>query len=437
MSERIMNDSPAIAEAVAAQRDFAAGLFDDLRALSIDEPGVTRDPYGEGENKAHRQFALVARECGFEVSTDFAANSFATLPGRDRAAPRIVIGSHLDSVPHGGNFDGAAGVVAGLTAMRALRSLGVEATCDLTTMAIRAEESMWFRVSYLGSRAALGTLPTSALDATRVDTGRTLADQMRECGADPECVARGDASLAPESVAAYAELHIEQAPSLLVDGLPMAVCTAVPGNFRYPNARVIGEYNHVGLPRRFRRDAVTGAVDVASYLDDVWQANEAAGRPMAVTIGQFFTDPEQHSLTHVPGEVRFSLDVRCYDEAQLASLEADLLDALADIEARRGVRIDLGPRTGVPVGTMAPELIAALTESARRQDVPSILLGSPGSHDAAAFAAAGVPTAMILLRNANGSHNPDEAMEIDDFMAGTTVLTDWLFNAVSDAASLR
>ena len=101
-----------------------------------------------------------------------------TRPGRDRTAPRVVIGSHLDSVPHGGNFDGAAGVVAGLVALAALQRLGIEPDCDITVMGIRAEESIWFQVSYIGSRGALGTLPDGALDVRRIDTGRTLAEHI-------------------------------------------------------------------------------------------------------------------------------------------------------------------------------------------------------------------------------------------------------------------
>src|SRR5580658_9654601 len=101
-----------------------------------------------------------------------------TLTGRDRAAKSIVIGSHLDSVPHGGNFDGAAGVLAGLATVGALRALNLTPDCDIVVMGIRAEESVWFQVSYIGSRASLGTLPDGALDVRRVDTGRTLADHV-------------------------------------------------------------------------------------------------------------------------------------------------------------------------------------------------------------------------------------------------------------------
>jgi len=164
-----------IGAAVAEQRELATRLFDQLRRDGLDEPGVTRDPYGAGEQRAHATATDVAQRLGLRIEHDAAANLYMTLPGRDPAAKRVVVGSHLDSVPHGGNFDGAAGVVAGLVAVAALQRLGITLACDLTVMGIRAEESIWFQVSYIGSRGALGTLPDGALDVRRIDTGRTLA----------------------------------------------------------------------------------------------------------------------------------------------------------------------------------------------------------------------------------------------------------------------
>lgn len=407
-------------------RDEAVSIFDALATGSSDFPGVTRAPYAEGENFAHELMSNRARAMGLDVSSDAAANTFMTMRGRDRASPRIVIGSHLDSVRHGGNFDGAAGVVAGLLAMSALRSLGLEPDCDITTMGVRAEESAWFQVSYVGSRSALGTLPKGALDSKRVDSGRTLFDHMKSVGADPAAIRQGQRSIDPASVRAFFEVHIEQAPSLVEARLPIGICTGIPGNFRYPDVRITGSTGHVGLPRRFRQDVVFAAADFVGALDAIWKEFEAKGMPMACTLGRFYTDPAQHSMTVVPGEFNFSLDVRAYDTRQLEDVEARVLGAIPDIEERRHVRFDLGQRASAAVGNVDSEIRDQLQRAATLLDIPSMTLGSPGSHDAAAFAAAGVPMAMIFVRNPNGSHNPDEAMEIDDFLKATAVLTYWL-----------
>lgn len=415
---------------VIASRDVAEALFDELAKSTSDAPGVTRAPYGEGESFAHQLMASHASSAGFYVSRDAAANTYMTLPGKDRMAPRILIGSHLDSVRHGGNFDGAAGVVAGLVAMSALNALKLKPECDITTMGVRAEESAWFQVSYVGSRSALGTLPAGALDATRIDSGRTLFEHMQSCGADPAAIKRGFRAVDPRSVRAFVELHIEQAPSLVDAALPVGICTGIPGNFRHPNGKIIGQYGHVGLPRRFRSDAVFAAADFANALDLIWEEFEAKGMPMACTLGRFHTDPDQHSMTIVPGEFNFSLDVRAYDENQLQNFEARMLQAISGIEARRRVTFDLGQRANAAVGTVDKAIMNQLQEAAARLNIPSMTLGSPGSHDAAAFAAAGVPMAMIFVRNRNGSHNPDESMEIDDFLQATALLTFWLASHV-------
>jgi N-carbamoyl-L-amino-acid hydrolase len=415
-------------ETVFSLRQQANQLFDQLREGSVDSArgGVTRDTYGPGEQFAHELMAHAARELGLELRTDHVLNTYMTWPGRDRSKPAIVIGSHLDSVPAGGNYDGAAGVVAGLIAVSALQQQGFSPERDITVMGIRAEESMWFGYSYVGSRGALGMLKPEALDKRRIDTGRTLADHLSSAGGDPEAVRRGDAFLKPDNIAAFLELHIEQAPSMAYDGHAIAIGKAIPGNFRYPKVQIRGEYGHVGLPRRFRRDAALAGADLFTALDRIWSQWDSAGRPMACTIGEFHTDPDRHGLTIVSGDFSFSLDVRAYDPADLHELEAAFLEEVRATEARRGVSIRLGARASAPVAKADPTLSTQLEDCARAMGLPAPGLLSPASHDAAAFCAAGVPYGFIFVRNRNGSHHPDEHMDIDDFLKATAVLSTWL-----------
>ncbi len=423
-------EAATLLSAVEAERGRAVALFDRLREDGADAPGVSRDPYGAGEQRAHATIAAEAERLGLEIDHDAAANLYMTLPGRDRLARKVMVGSHLNSVPHGGNFDGAAGVVAGLVAVAVLRRLGVAPSCDLTVMGIRAEESIWFQVSYIGSRGALGLLPNGALEARRSDTGQTLAEHVASCGGDPDRLAAGARHLDPARLRAFVELHIEQAPGLVEAGKPVAICTGIPGNFRFPDARIEGSHDHVGLPRRFRRDAALAGAEFAMALDRLWEERDASGVPMACTIGQFHTDPAAHGLTIVPGEFHFSLDVRAYDAVVLADLEREVRAIVAGIEQRRGVRFHLGPRAAAAIGPVDPAIKAGLEGAAAALGVPTIELGSPASHDAAAFAAAGVPMGMVFVRNENGSHNPREAMTIDDFLAGAAVMTAWLANTL-------
>jgi N-carbamoyl-L-amino-acid hydrolase len=419
-------DAAGIRAAVNASRDFATDLFNRLRRDGLDDPGVTRDPYGPGEQRAHATCADTAAAMGLTIERDAASNLYMTLPGGDPSAKRIVIGSHLDSVPHGGNFDGAAGVVAGLVAIQALRRLQASPRRDITVMGIRAEESVWFQVSYIGSRSALGILPDGSLDARRTDTGRTQAEHISACGGDPDRLRSGQRHLDPMRLHAFLELHIEQAPSLVESGKSVGIGTGVPGNFRYPDAWIEGNTDHVGLPRRFRRDAAMAGAEFAMALDRLWEEYDRRGIAMACTFGRFHTDLKQHGLTIVPGSFHFSLDVRAYNEAVLSELDRRVDTIIADIERSRGVTFHRGGKARAAVGLVDPDIGSALARDAAGLGIATIALGSPASHDAAAFAACGVPMGMIFVRNENGSHNPREAMAIEDFLDGAAVLTAWL-----------
>ena len=427
-------DPSAVAESVAAQHTLVQRLLDAVARIGSDPPGITRDAYGRGENEAQALVAETARAIGLETRTDAACNLHMTWPGADRSAKRIALGSHLDSVVQGGNFDGAAGVIGGLAALSALRALGLRPRADLLLLALRCEEAVWFQLGLIGSRAALGTLPREALARRRLGTEQTLAEHMRACGGDPTRLAEGTPLIAPASLAAFLEIHIEQAPSLLEADIPIGVCTGIPGNVRHPRIRIHGEDAHVGLPRRFRRDAALAGADFALRLERLWEAEEAAGRPMAFTLGRFHTLADRHAMTVVPGAFEMSLDLRAWDAAHLAALEQQLHVEVRAVEARRGVTVRLGERNSGAVGPCDATIRAQLGTAAGRLGIPQHPLPSPASHDAANFAAAGVPAGMLLVRNRHGSHNPKEAMETDDLMAAVSILALWLAEQACDPA---
>ncbi len=411
---------------------FADDLFASLRSGSADpvRGGVTRDTYGRGEQFAHDLVAGRAHDMGLSVWHDHMCNTYMAWPGTDRRAPAIVVGSHLDSVPGGGNFDGAAGVVAGLVAVEALKRRGLRPARDLVVMGIRAEESVWFRFSYIGSRGALGLLEPTALESRRIDTGRTLEDHLLETGGDPSAVRASRAVLSRSNVASFLEVHIEQAPSLAQAGLPIAVGTAIPGNFRHPDVAIAGEYGHVGLARRFRRDAALAGAEIFTELDALWERWDGNGRSMAFTIGEFQTNASRHGMTTVPGEFRFSLDARAYDEADLRELEVGFRAIVRQVEKKRAVKVELGGRTSAEVAKADATLIAQLDDCARQLGIASTHLLSPASHDAAAFCAAGIPYGFVFIRNPNGSHHRDESMAIEDFLLATAVLARHLETAL-------
>jgi beta-ureidopropionase / N-carbamoyl-L-amino-acid hydrolase len=412
--------------------DLAARLFADLHAAAaVPEGGVTREAYGAGEAKAHAIVRAAAETVGLECRVDPAGNMLLTLPGRDRAAPAVVLGSHLDSVPNGGDYDGPAGVLAGLAVAAGLKRAGVVPARDLVVLVIRAEEGgAWFPTSFPGSNAALGRLKPEALAVRRLDSGRTLAEHMREEGFDPEAVRAGACLLPPKKVAAYVEVHIEQGPVLDAARIPVGVVSGIPGSRRLRAARVLGEYNHSGAtPRRWRADAAMALAELAYKVDERWAELDAEGRQLVCTFCVLATAPEA-GFTKIAGEAGFQLDVRSVEAANVDAIFERLHALIPRIEARRGVRFELGEEARAAPTPMAPSVRAGLAAAARDLGITHREMPSGGGHDAVAFAQAGVPAGMLFVRNQNGSHNPHEAMRMEDFAAAVAVLARWTETAL-------
>ncbi|RUX20401.1 Zn-dependent hydrolase [Mesorhizobium sp. M2A.F.Ca.ET.042.01.1.1] len=400
---------------LTAGGQLAGRILETLAEATADAPGVTRVSYGPGERFAHDLVRNEGEKLGAVARTDAAGNLYLTLSGRDPNLPALVVGSHLDSVAHGGNFDGAAGVVAGLALMAELMAQGIRLPRDLVVLATRAEEAVWFPLSYPGSQVALGLLDPEALEAKRSDSGRTLADHMREEGFDPDAVRRGVPGIDADKIAAFVEVHIEQGPRLVAAGAPVGIVTGIAGGFRYVDAKCLGAYAHSGAEPRFaRHDAVLGFADLVAALEIEWDAFEREGHEATITFGRLQSDPTQHGGSRVLGELGFTLDVRSADATVLERVEARLRTILPEVSARRGVAFELGQRFTWEPATMSPGLIAGLDRAATALQIRAPHVPSGAGHDAATFAGASIPTAMVFVRNENGSHNPHEAMEIAD-----------------------
>jgi N-carbamoyl-L-amino-acid hydrolase len=408
-----------MAVAIQPDLDLAAALFAGLGRATRRGRGIVRDSYGPGEQAAHDLARSASGEIGLEAAVDAIGNLFVTLPGRDRGAPRILIGSHLDSVPQGGNYDGAAGVVAGLCILSAMRRAGVMPECDLSVMAIRAEESAWFDVPYVGSAGAFGLLDPACLSTPRSDNGQSLEAAMRQQGFDPQPIRERRRLLDPSRIRAYLELHIEQGPTLVAEGLPAGIVSGIRGCKRFRNARCTGEYAHSGaVARRHRRDAVAATVAFLHHMETVWLQQEEAGADLVLTAGELCTDPALHGPSKIAGETHFVLDLRSLSDATMAAVATEARDAAVRIGAAYRVSIDLGATSDSPAAVMDRRLRSSLLGLLERP----FEMASGAGHDAAVFAKLGIPSAMIFVRNEHGSHNADEAMSLDDFAVGARTL---------------
>ncbi len=398
-------------------------LFAAIARESRDGDGVTRDAFGEAETRAGRLLIAFAEREGLEARFDSVGNATFALAEHDGRDPEILVASHIDSVPRGGNYDGLAGVIAGLALLTACRRAAILPRRAVRVIGFRGEESPWFGTAYLGSRLLAGQFKRAELGALRrFDTGRSLAEHMEDLGL---AVPAGDPAPAMPlaQVKAYFELHIEQAPLLEAIDCPLGVASAIRGNIRYPFAKCFGAYAHSGaVPRHLRSDALLATAKLLAYADQEWAALVARGNDdLVFTCGICHTDPVEHAMTKVPGETTFSLNIGGTRNAIMDELHARLLERSRILAQEHRVRFDLGPRVGTPAVELDETLRRMVTESAQALGVGLHVMPTVG-HDAAIFARMGIPTSVILVRNANGSHNPAEHMDMDDFMKGVAVL---------------
>lgn len=415
----------AVAGAVERQLAFAESFFAELADRTRDGEGVTRAAFSPQDQIGIDMLESAGRDLGLEIDHDPAGNVYLTLPGRDRTKPAVLMGSHMDTVPVGGNYDGAAGALAGLVTIAALKDMGVEPECDLRCVGLRGEESVWYGIAYIGSRLAVGSLDPSELgQLVRGDTGRTLAEHMRELDIDPDPLKDAAPYIDAANTRAFLELHIEQGPILIDRGMPAAIPTVIRGNARFPYARCIGEYAHsAAVPRLGRKDALLATVELIGALDAVWQEVEAEGHPDTVfTVGKLYTDAAEHAMTKVPGECRFTLNFGGTSAELLARLRQRTEVLAEEIAERRNVVFELGDCVGSDPTPIDEGLRSRLRRAADAMNIGVVDMPTVG-HDASIFARAGIPSAMVLVRNQHGSHNAREAMEIGDFGEGVKLIT--------------
>jgi N-carbamoyl-L-amino-acid hydrolase len=411
--------------AIRSLRPLAEGLFDELRRLSYDGVGVTRECFGPLETAAQELIAAAARAHRLEVGRDRASNLVVTLPGQEPRAPFVATGSHLDTVPQGGNYDGAAGVVAGLLALISVKQRGIVPRRSLKLLALRGEESAWFGKSWIGSHALFGRLTEKDLRRPRVDTGRPLQAYLSDVGADVDAIAGGEPLLDVSDVAAFIETHIEQGPVLESGALPLGIVTGIYGNLRHMSVVCRGEAAHAGAtPRHLRRDAVVAIADLIMRMDAEWARMLDEGKHMTLTHGIIGTHAEEHAISRVAGEARFSVELRAEDAETLQALHRTLRSEAQSVGHTRGVSFEFDEPIVNQPARMHPSLVQRLEALCSRARVPCLRLPSGAGHDAAVFAHMGVPTAMLFVRNARGSHNPHEDMRMDDLLVAASILTD-------------
>ncbi|HEY3069301.1 MAG TPA: Zn-dependent hydrolase [Gaiellaceae bacterium] len=383
---------------LAAELEEAAGI-------GADGGGVSRFAWTPELARANEWLVERLQGLGLATEIDPAGNVFGRWDEGEGSA--VLVGSHLDTVPRGGRFDGALGVLAALEAVRSLRDDGVSLRRPLWVVSFNDEEGSRFQTGMLGSRAFVGDLD---LDDWRE---RGVADAMKEAGFDFERLpeARG-----VDEVGAYLELHIEQGPVLEEEGVDLGIVTGIAGMLGF-RVRLTGEANHAGTtPMASRRDALAGAARVVLVLRE-----EARTRgDMTANVGVLTIEPGGFNV--IPGAAEFTIDARAGDAATFARVDRFVRDTLERVAAEEQLGIEVAETHRKPPTPLDPGLQDLLERAAADEAASVRRMPSGAGHDAMVLAKR-VPAAMLFVPSRGGiSHSPDEYTPPEQCELGARVL---------------
>ncbi len=388
--------------------------IESLARLTSPEQPYTRRSFTPLYRQGRDLVASWMREAGLEVSLDQAANMIGYRPGSDNGLAPLVIGSHTDTVPGGGRFDGIIGVVAAIEIAHCLHEEGITLRHPLEVIDYLAEEPSEFGLSTIGSRAMAGALSPEHLRLTD-PSGRTLAQGMIEMGGNPERL--GEAQRAPGTFALSLELHIEQGPVLEEAQMPIGIVTGLVGIHR---AQVVveGEANHAGTtPMGLRHDALAGAAEIILALENLCRATD--GKAVG-TVGKISASPNASNV--IAGQTELIAEWRSVDPTLLAELAARFEEQVHDIAARRNLHLRYHALSDTEPIQVPQQVQHLLIQSCATLGLQAHLLPSGAGHDTNHIAVL-APAGMLFIPSRGGrSHCPEEWSELEAIVQGTQVM---------------
>ena len=397
-------------DAVHVDEELLGRYVTELGAIGDTPGGVYRFVYDDAWQRARDALLGWIDEAGLEGRVDAVGNGFGRLPrSRDGV---VLTSSHVDTLPSGGRYDGALGVVGGLAALAALRAHGTP-TRTLEVVALCEEESSRFPANFFGTRAMLGLVAPDEPERLRDRDGTMMAQAMRRGGVDPAAVATAER----HDLRAFLELHIEQGRVLADEGVDIGLVDVIPG-IAWETVTVRGRQDHAGAtPMDLRADALQAAAQMAR---EITVAVEQEGRPAVATTGRWTVEPGQPSV--VPGLARFSLDLRHPDLAVRDRLLDQVHRICADVARRHGVEVDVVRDKDEEPATMDGGLLDVCRDAAERCGASWRRMSSGAGHDSQLMASR-VPTAMVFMPSVEGrSHTPAEYTSPEDCARGASVL---------------
>ncbi|UCF91665.1 MAG: Zn-dependent hydrolase [Desulfobacterales bacterium] len=375
--------------------------------------GIWRESFGAADQAAKQWLIAKIEAARLHARQDAAGNVWGRL---GPAGPAVLVGSHIDTVPAGGMFDGALGVVAALECLQTIREQKPALGHPLEMVAFSDEEGAF--LSFLGSRAAVGALRREELAEAQNMQGVPLAQALAACGLNVAELLRARST--PHAIRAYLELHIEQGPRLEAAQIPIGIVRTIVGIAAY-RITFQGEANHAGTtPLAVRKDALLGAAEFALQVD-AWVRSHTLG---VVTVGNMDVLPGAFNI--VPGEVRLALEFREASSAQLASMEQAILQIGAEVAHQRNLGFRAQKLSWDEPVALSPAIIAVIRQEADALGLKFQLMDSGAGHDAQILAPQ-TEAGMIFIPSLQGkSHCPQENSRWEHIEQGAQLLLNCL-----------
>ncbi|WP_028035766.1 M20 family metallo-hydrolase [Chelativorans sp. J32] len=374
---------------------------------AIAEDGCCRLSLTDEDRRARDLFARWCRDAGCVLRVDPFGNMFAIRPGLRNDAPAILVGSHLDTQPHGGRFDGVLGVLAGLEILRALNDAGIKTEHPIAVVNWTNEEGVRFKPGLTGSKGFIGALDKAAIE------GAGGADYFSELSR----IGYAGQRLLDFEALAYYELHIEQGPVLELAKAPVGIVEGVQG-VRWFEIEFHGQDAHAGTtPMDGRSDSFMAAASLALRLREGAISLE---KNIRFTVGRVEVSP--NSQNTVPGSTRLHIDVRHGSSPVLDAFERLMVEVISEVEAQENVRVGIRQTMGVAPVDFDHTCRERLWKCARALGLEPVSLQSGAMHDASSLATS-LPTAMLFVQSRDGiSHNPLEWSDPDHIATACEIL---------------
>lgn len=397
---------------LANESRIAAHIQELSKCTATTGEGVTRLTYSKEDIQARDYIKAKMKEYNLQVYEDGLGNIFGKLAAKNNDAPSVIIGSHFDSVPHGGAYDGTAGVVVGLEVAALYQENNLKPTAPLEIIAMVEEEGTRFGGGLLGSRSIVGDVSDEDLSTIKDKDGISIRAAMEEAQLTPRVPRKREGN----TIRAFLEMHIEQGPILEEKNIPIGVVQSIIGLMQL-KVTIQGQAGHAGTtPMNKRADALVAASSIIRQLPSL---AEETGKETVVTTGSLQVYPNGANV--IPGKVEFTVDIRSGEEK-------DVLHALEKVKSTihaqevAGVKVAFEQKTYIPPKSLDPSIRKLLVQKSDTLGIPSCSINSGAGHDAMILSDV-TETGMVFIPSKDGlSHCPEEFSDIKDIASSVNIL---------------